>query len=194
MKDKSLIPIIKELERVYDILAKKFNLSKYPRPLITIQTQGRQKNTLGWYGANRWKEGKKEIPEINICAESLNKNPIETLIHEIVHYHNSCEKIEDCNQHQYHNKHFKSRAENYGLSVEKDGRHGWGDTSLSDNLKLYLKTLNINYKVFELYRTVPISITAPTKLRKFRCDCTTVRCATDLQAKCIKCGKEFIEE
>jgi len=196
MKDKvdnSICPIIKELERVYDALSKHFNI-KASRPLITIQTKGRQKNTLGWYGANKWKFGKKQINEINICAESLNKNPIETLVHEMVHYHNSCEDIEDCNAHQYHNKHFKMKAESYGLSVKKDGRHGWASTSISSKLQDILNTIKINKEIFNLYRQTQISIKAPTKLRKFNCGCTIVRCATNLEAKCLRCNKVFIEE
>lgn len=186
----SIIPLIKELERVYDTLAKRFDL-KYDRPIITIQTKGRQQS-LGWYWNNKWQYKKKEIGEINICAEELNKNPIETLIHEMVHYSNSCQKIEDCNTQQYHNKAFKTRAENYGLNVEKDGRNGWGLTTLSDKMKEILKELDINYKVFELFRKENIKIVAPTKMKKYSCGCTTIRCATDLKAKCLKCNNEFI--
>ena len=193
MNTNSIRPIIKELERIYDALSKHFNI-KASRPLITIQTKGRQKNTLGWYGANKWKVGKKQINEINICAESLNKNPIETLVHEMVHYHNSCEKIEDCNFHQYHNKHFKTRAESYDLNVKKDGRHGWSLTYISPKLQNILNTIKINKEIFNLYRQTQISIKVPTRLRKFNCGCTIVRCATDLKAECLKCHKEFIEE
>lgn len=147
----SLCPIIKELERIYDNLAIQFNLTT-PRPLITIQTKGRKKDILGWYGAEKWKSGKKQINEINICAENLNKNPVETLIHEMVHYHNYCEKIEDCNVHQYHNRHFKIRAENYGLNVEKSGRNGWSYTSISSNLQKIIDKIKVNKQVFNLYR------------------------------------------
>lgn len=129
----SIIPVIKELERVYDFLANKFNL-KAIRPIITIQTKGRQKSTLGWYWNNKWQVNKKEFSEINISAESLNKNPIETLIHEMVHYSNAVNKIEDCNHHQYHNKRFKEKAEMYGLNVEKNGTKG-----MDGELLLYLQ-------------------------------------------------------
>lgn len=189
----SIIPLIEELERVYDILAKKFNL-KYNRPIITIQTKGRQKKSLGWYWENKWQYKKKEIGEINICAEDLNKNSIETLIHEMVHYSNSCKNIKDCNAHQYHNKLFKIKAESYGLNVEKDGRHGWGLTSLSKNLEKTIKEIKVNYKVFELFRKENIKNILITKMKKYRCECTIIRCATDLLAKCLKCNKEFMEQ
>lgn len=186
----SIIPIIKELERIYDAINKKMGFN-YPRPIITIQTRGRQKNTLGWFGAKRWLQNKKEIGEINICAEELHKNPVETLIHEMAHYANHCEKIEDCNSQQYHNKYFKAKAENYGLNVEKDGRRGWAYTSLSERLHVILYEIKVNKKIFKLYRKTYKSKPVITKMKKYRCNCTTVRCATILQAKCIVCGQEF---
>ena len=189
----SIRPIIKELERIYDGLTKHFKVNAI-RPIITIQTKGRQKNTLGWYGANKWKSGKKQINEINICAENLNKDPIETLIHEMVHYHNEHNKVNDCNAHQYHNKHFKERAENYGLNVKKEGRHGWAFTSITPKLQEILNKIKVNKKIFSLYRQTQISIKTPTKMKKFTCGCTNVRCAVNLEAKCLKCNNIFQED
>jgi hypothetical protein len=188
----SIIPIIKELERIYDALAIEFKL-KHPRPIITIQSKGRQK-VLGWQWEDKWERGKQTIIEINICAEELKNNPIETLIHEMVHYSNSCDKIEDCNSQQYHNKTFKVKAESYGLNVEKDGRHGWGETSLSDNLKKIIEKIKPNESTFKLYRKTHLTITAPTKMKKYSCGCTTIRCTTDLNAKCLTCNNEFINK
>ncbi len=188
--DNSIIPIIKELERIYDAINAKYGF-KYPRPLITIQTKGTAKNTLGWFNANTWEHEKKEIGEINICAESLNKNPVETLIHEMSHYGNHCEKILDCNGAGYHNKNFKVKAENYGLNVEKRGRYGWALTTVSEKLQIILNDLKINKEVFALYRKTRITAIAPTKMKKYRCACTTVRCATELHATCLACKQEF---
>jgi hypothetical protein len=190
--DNSIIPIIKELERVYDALSSKLNL-KYPRPLIIVQAKGRQQ-ALGWFWKDKWLLKKKELGEITICAESLNKNPIETLVHEMVHYSNSCDKIEDCNSQQYHNKAFKVRAEIYGLNVEKNGRNGWGLTSLSTDLEKTLGAIKINYSVFKLYRKETVRIHSETKMKKWRCNCTTIRCATELNAKCLICNQIFAME
>lgn len=189
-KETSIVPILKELERIYDALANKYGL-KAPRPIITIQTRGRSKDTLGWQIDKKWEEGKKELREINICAECLNKDPIETLVHEMVHYSNACDKIEDCNQHQYHNKKFKERAELYGLNVKNGDRRGWAYTSVGTKLEETLKELKVNRDIFKLYRRPNTSITAPTKMKKYSCVCTTIRCATDLQATCDKCHNKF---
>jgi len=187
----SIKPIISELERVYESLAKEFKL-KAPKPLITIQSRGRSKATLGWHWTKKWQYNKKELSEINICAESLNKTPINTLIHEMVHYSNAHEKIKDCNAHQYHNKSFKIKAESYGLNVEKNGRRGWGYTTLSNKLKPILEKLNINYDLFKIYRKTHKSTVQPTKMKKYSCNCTNLRCATILNAKCLNCNSNFI--
>lgn len=198
--DNSLIPIIKELERIYDAINLKFDFH-YPRPIITIQTRGRKKNTTGWFGANRWTkeqnptaDDKTGVGEINICAECLHLNPIETLIHEMAHYANHCEGITDCSANQYHNGDFKIKAENYGLTCEKDTRRGWAATSISEKLQIILNDLKVDTKLFKMYRKAHFAVTAPTKMKKFRCNCTTVRCAVDLSATCKKCGKEFEEQ
>jgi hypothetical protein len=188
----SVIPIIKELERLYDAINLKFGFN-YPKPVIVIQTQGRQKNTKGWFDANRWTQNKTEIGEITICAEfGLNKNPVETLIHEMAHYANHCEKKDDCNDQGYHNKEFKIKAENYGLNVEKDGRKGWAYTTLSEKLNIILKDLKINQRVFDLYRQPRPTVVSQTKMKKWKCDCTIVRAAVDVKATCKQCGKDFL--
>jgi len=192
----SICPTIQELERIYDILANKYGLSKIAkRPIITIQSKGSKKNTLGWFWQDKWgmKRSMGNLSEINICAEELSSKVIETLIHEMVHYHNFSLNIRDCNEHQYHNKYFKERAETYGLNVEKNGRHGWAFTSISKELQKELTKLKIKKQIFALHRKRNITITAKTKMIKYICDCTTVRCATDLQATCHKCKKPFIE-
>ncbi len=191
MKQNSICPVIQELERVYDGLCKVFKVKKN-RPIITIQTKGRSSRTLGWHWTDKWKRGKKVISELNVCAEALNNNPIETLVHEMVHHHNSLDNILDCNSHQYHNKHFKSKAESYGLNVEKMGRYGWAHTSISESLEKILKTLKINKTVFKLYRKENLrTAKAVTKMIKYRCGCTTVRCATELNATCKNCNEVF---
>ena len=193
MKNKtSICPSIKELERIYDFFAKQYGLDKITkRPVITIQSHGHQKNTLGWYWKNKWQYNKQKLSEINICAESLSEKATETLIHEIVHYHNASLNILDCNAHNYHNKNFKSRAETYGLNVKNSGRHGWSNTSISESLQKIIDKVNIKKEIFILYRKKNKTSKLTTKMIKYNCDCTIVRCATNLQAKCKTCEKDF---
>jgi len=192
MKNDSLIPIIKELERVYDLIAERYQF-KALRPIITIQSKGRQA-AYGWHWSDKWSNGKDNLSEINICAEELDKHPVETLIHEMCHYHNAVDKIADCNSSQYHNKHFKERAENYGLNVKRAGRFGWAMTSVSDKLIPVLEEMKINYDVFKLIRKQSIRIKAETKMKKWTCSCMNIRCAVELDATCNLCKQIFEKE
>jgi len=104
-------------------------------PVFTlIPNRGRQ-SYYGWYWQGRWKDGKKTLPEINITADTLKRDVedvCETLIHEMAHYKNNVEGIEDCNANQYHNKHFKKRAEEFGLEVKRMRNKGYALTSLGE--------------------------------------------------------------
>ena len=104
-------------------------------PVFTlIPNRGRQ-SYYGWYWQGRWKDGKKALPEINITADTLKRDVedvLETVIHEMAHYKNNVEGIEDCNSNQYHNKHFKKRAEEFGLKVERMKNKGYALTSLDE--------------------------------------------------------------
>jgi len=192
-KQNSICPAIRELERIYDLIADRYKFTAR-RPIITIQSKGRGQ-TLGWHWTEKWSNGDDiKLSEINICAEVLNRNPIETLIHEMAHYHNCVDKIPDCSASQYHNKAFRERAENYGLNVQKAGRFGWAMTCMSDKLKLAVEEMNVNYNVFKMVRKESSKIAAPTKMKKFNCGCTVVRCATELSAVCELCQKRFEEE
>jgi hypothetical protein len=104
-------------------------------PVFTlIPNRGRQ-SYYGWYWADRWKDGKKTLPEINITADTLKRSVeeiCETLIHEMAHYQNNVNGIQDCNANQYHNKMFKKQAEAFGLKVERMRNKGYAKTELDE--------------------------------------------------------------
>ena len=133
---------------VTDRLVEAFNFfneelgSGLDAPVFTlIPNRGRQ-SYYGWYWQGRWKDGKKSLPEINITADTLKRSVEEicnTLIHEMAHYKNNVEGINDCNANQYHNKHFKKRAEEFGLTVEKLKNKGYARTELGEKAKNLVK-------------------------------------------------------
>jgi len=201
MDDLRTSTVIWELERIYSSLADEFGKRlqgsfSFTRPLITIQSRGRQ-NALGWYSHNRWsrtEEGVDGLAEINICAENLHQNPIETLVHEMVHYSNAFNGIRDCSSNQYHNKRFAETAVVFGLTVEKSDKHGYAHTEISPALQDILdNVVKPDYGVLDLYRKSPSKMAgkAPTKMKKFSCGCTNVRCAVALDAVCGVCGGTF---
>jgi hypothetical protein len=112
--DTLLVGAIKELERAYDRLMPLFNLDM-PKPIITIQSKGGQ-SLKAWFSACRWSieqgKAKKELHEINICAEYLAHgidDIANSLTHEMVHYGNHVKGLKDCSSNQYHNGNFKAR-------------------------------------------------------------------------------------
>jgi len=120
---------------------------KLKMPMITIQSQGRR-SCYGWFWANRWSSNNEAINEINMAAENINRSKeaqCETLIHEMVHLYNSQEGLKDCNQIQYHNRHFKTAAEMAGLKVEKITGKGWALTSLGDKAAEAVNKLSVKF-------------------------------------------------
>jgi hypothetical protein len=129
-------------------------------PVFTlIPNRGRQ-SYYGWYWADRWKDGKKTLPEINITADTLKRSVeeiCETIIHEMVHYKNNVQGIQDCNANQYHNKAFKKRAEEFGLKVERVKNRGYAKTSLDEKANNLVKKYKNKYckddkNPFHVYR------------------------------------------
>ena len=134
--------------------------SKLDTPVFTlIPNRGRQ-SYYGWYWANRWKDGKKSLPEINITADTLKRSVedvCETIIHEMAHYKNNVNNVEDCNRNQYHNKHFKKMAESFGLKVERMKNKGYARTSLDEKANNLVKKYKNKYckddkNPFHVYR------------------------------------------
>ena len=117
-------------------------------PVFTlIPNRGRQ-SYYGWYWQGRWKDGKKTLPEINITADTLKRSVeeiCETIIHEMVHYANNVANVVDCNGNQYHNKHFKSKAEMFGLKVDKVKNKGYARTALGDKAANMVKKYKAKY-------------------------------------------------
>jgi hypothetical protein len=165
-----------------------------PLPVITIQSQGRKKNALGWFAKDKWSNTNGKLPEINICAEHLSRSPediAEVLIHEMCHYADALDGVPDCTVRQYHNQNFKNRCDEIGLICKKMRGRGWADTSLSPELAANVSEVNINPEAFTLFRGTVKKKKSETKMKKWRCSCTTIRAAVLVDATCNRCGLEF---
>lgn len=194
---------LEELYRIFGILNRdKFN-GDLPEPVITIQ-KGKG-SVLGHFTVDRTWQNKNDIEvsednnkgyhEINIDPRWFNSRSaievVETLLHEMCHYCNKLSDIKDCNGN-VHNKKFKSLAEEVGLIVEKDKKVGYGYTSLSDELKVYIEeTIKPDDKAFEYFRTgiIKTSTIKPRKKTLFKYTCP--ECSQEVKGKkdvTIKCG------
>jgi hypothetical protein len=197
MADASIRPAIAELERAFLALSAAFK-QKMPLPVITIQTRGRRKLVLGWYAHHRWQNGEPEgASEINVCAEYLAMSPEaigELLLHEMCHYANALDGIEDCSRNQYHRKSFKARCDSIGLHCEKMGSHGWAKTSLTPELAARVGVVNIDAGAFALFRKPREEAKVGSRMKKWTCGCTTIRAAVQVEAGCHKCGQSFLRQ
>lgn len=143
-----------ELYRAFDFFNNVFADGKLPKVVITIQESGRR-NAYGWFGNGFWTDrlAGDHVPEINLSAEYLSRGSnglLETLLHEMAHLWNATvENIRDCSGGQYHNKHFKTAAERFGLKVSRDGKRGWAYTALTDVSREAISELNPDTQLFK---------------------------------------------
>lgn len=185
----TLQPVTEELERFYDYLNQRFCLNLPHNVVITIQTTGRR-NAKGWFCLGIWNdEQKQDVHEINLCSEYLQDEPYHTLAHEIAHFMELKEKGK-LSKGNYHGKTFKNCAEKLGLNVEK-GRYGWCKTNETEEFNNLLNEFGTKKEVFKLLRKNKKATKQPTRMKKFACGCTIVRCATELGAECWLCGMKF---
>ena len=192
---------LEELYRIFDVLNRDKFDGSLAEPVITIQkTRG---GTLGHFTLSKvWKDKNDEESEENAYYE-INIDPrwfnsrtsaevVETLLHEMCHYHNKVNNIKDCSGN-VHNKKFKSSAERVGLIVEKGKGVGYGYTSMSDDLKAYMdEVVKPNEEAFEYFRSVPMKLSGGGGIRKknvFKYTCPD--CGAEVKGKrdmTIKCG------
>lgn len=206
-----LADVIVQLESIFSKLNELLFESKLSKPVITVASNGRRKNVLGWCSTVKvWLgDGARCYYEINICAEFLNRDIIEicgTIIHEMVHLLNAENDILDCSRHgYYHNGKFKKAAEEHGLFVEKMGTYGYAATSLMPKTEQSIKSLGLDK--FTLYRD-PLyaqgngqedgqesgQANAKQSTRKYACpSChTIIRATRSVNVHCVDCDFDFI--
>ena len=103
--------------------------------IIASGTEHRQAR-WGHHAPNRWVTGTQARAEIMISGEGLHRGSrsvLATLLHEAAHALAAARDIQDTSrQGRYHNKHFKTHANELGITVAFDKQFGWSDTTLPD--------------------------------------------------------------
>lgn len=199
------------LNKVFDMLNAEFFESTLSRPTITIQSSPK---AYGHFSLrdDTWISENGQSQEINIGAGTLAR-PIEdvaaTLLHEMVHYHNYVNGIQDCSRGgTYHNRRFKDSAEDHGLIVNHHDKYGWTITSPSDRLLQFcldndLSDILINRNEFFAYRSTgngtrspapPTTITKTSSTRKYICSCcgNSVRATKSVNIACLDCQQQMV--
>ena len=199
------------LNSIFDLLNKRYFESALSRPIITIQSTPKAYGHYTLYDA--WSvDGEKGMREINIGAGTLAR-PIEdvaaTLLHEMVHYYNFVNGIQDCSRGgTYHNRRFRDSAEDHGLIVNHHDKYGWTITSPSDRLLQFclnndLSDILINRNEFFTYRGTgggthspapPTTITKTSSTRKYICPCcgNSVRATKSVNIACLDCQQQMV--
>lgn len=105
--------IVSFLEDAYDVLNQKYFEGALPKAGITIQSSPKAYGHFTPW--NAWHENEHSYKEINIGAETLNREiftVLATLIHEQVHFYCRINNIKDTSRSgNYHNKRVKIEAE-----------------------------------------------------------------------------------
>ena len=201
------------LNKIFDLLNEEFFENTLSRPTITIQSTPK---AYGHFSLREdtWISKIGATHEINLGAGTLSR-PIEqicaTLLHEMVHYYNYEQGIQDCSRgNTYHNKKFKAAAESRGLIVDHSEKYGWSHTSPSDALLGFvlrndLTDILINrneFTGFQMPGTGTHSgagVIVPPKTsstRKYICPCcgNSVRATKTVRIACLDCMQQMIEK
>ena len=199
------------LNKVFDLLNAAFFENALSRPTITIQSTPR---AYGHFSLREdtWVSKLGGTHEINIGAGTLAR-PIEevaaTLRHEMVHYYNYEQGIQDCSRgNTYHNRRFKEAAEAHGLTVEHSDKYGWSHTEPSDALLDFVLENGLTdilisrneYSGFQITGTGTHSGNADTQppkkssSRKYICPCCgmSVRATKAVNIACLDCGEKMV--
>lgn len=200
------------LEKIFRTVNEYYFDGALEEPIITIQSTPRA------YGhvtvAKTWSKGNdgERRHELNLGAGTLDR-PIEnvvcTLIHECVHLDNLQKGIQDCSRGgAYHNKRFKARAEECGLSVAYDPRVGWSHTSPTDELLEFI--LEQGWTEIKMNRNEGYSfgggagtpgvttppVKKPSSTRKYICPCCgqSVRATKVVNLLCGDCMETMVTD
>ena len=200
------------LNKIFDLLNAEFFEGVLSRPTITIQSTPK---AYGHFSLRDdcWISKNGKTHEINIGAGTLAR-PIEnvcaTLLHEMCHYYNYVNGIQDCSRgNTYHNKRFKEAAETHGLIVTHTERYGWSSTEPSDELLDFvlvneLSDILINRNEFSGFviggtgthsgTPIPKLTKKPSSTRKYICPCCgmSVRATRMVNIACMDCDEPMI--
>jgi curved DNA-binding protein CbpA len=172
--------------------------------IIASGTDGKHPR-WGHHAPGRWNVAGQQYAEIMISGEGLRRSASDvlgTLLHEAAHALAHARGIKDTSrQVRYHNKHFKTLAEQLGLIVEHDPRIGWSASTITDVTQIaYARQLADLTQAMTLWRHSETA-TSPTTRRTSNfiaavCSCgRSIRVAASTLAEapitCQACDGDF---
>jgi hypothetical protein len=144
--------VVAELERATTAIRR-----RHPDlPDVVIALAGSRRKR-GHYSHNRWTQNGADVAELFLAGEHLRAGAIEvlaTLLHEGAHGLASARQIQDTSRDgRYHNRRYRTLAEEIGLHVQQAGTRGWTDTTITPTtIDAYTTTLGRLEKALDLWR------------------------------------------
>lgn len=199
MSEASLTPIIKALEKYFDLLNQKYFESALSKPLITL-LDGQKNKAYGWITTKpQWQEKKGgEYIELNISCDYLDRNYTDvlgTLHHEMIHIYNLQNNVQDCSRSgNYHNRNFDIACRQHGLETEKIPQIGYRHI-IPDDTKKYYESIRQKTDITAYFRKrKSVGESKKSSTRKYKCPCCsqTVRATKEVNIICGICKKEMV--
>ena len=129
------------LNRIFDLLNEEYFEGVLSRPTITIQSTPK---AYGHFSLrdDTWVSTMGSSHEINIGAGTLARpieNVVTTMLHEMIHYFNYVQGIQDCSRGgTYHNQRFRNACLARDLEVTRSDKYGWSHTAPGDGLLAFV--------------------------------------------------------
>lgn len=198
-------PLYSFYTNAFNFFNKKLFNSSLKKIVITFERQGRNKTVAGYFTNRFVKIDDHHVCKIAIILEHINKLSMKvslsTLIHEMIHFSNFINNIQDTSKSGVHNYNFKKEAEKVGYIItEKSPRIGWSAGTPNEMLSAIINEfLTINpwpYKEFD----VPFKEVEKKPKTIFSYLCTscgiTVKGKKEIKLICGFCEEpmEFVEE
>jgi hypothetical protein len=176
-------PILKVLEETW-MEIRRWHPDIPPAVIIIASGTDGKHPRWGYHSPGRWNVAGQQYAEVMISGEGLRRTPDEvlgTLLHEAAHALAHARGIKDTSrQGRYHNKHFKTLAEQLGLTVTHDDRNGWSASTITPAAKTaYARQLAGLAQAMTMWRHGEAT-TGPT-----------IRRNTNLLAACCPCGRSI---
>ena len=197
-------PILKILEETWMEIRRRH--PEIPPAVIIIASGTGGKHTrFGHHAPDRWSVAGEHYAEVMISGEGLRRTArdvLGTLLHEAAHALAHERGIKDTSrQGRYHNRHFKTLADELGLTAVHDDRIGWSVTTITPAAeRIYARQLTDLAQAMTLWRrdeaTRPASTGRSTNLIAAACPCgRSIRVAASTLAEapitCQACDGKF---